>query len=69
MEAQVKALSKEITSAFIKYRHAFVELGEGEIIQLKKAVLTESYYLSSLASQKIQGKISIPAIGPGPWPP
>lgn len=58
MEAQVKALSKEITSAFIKNRHAFSELGEVEIIQLKKAVLTESYYLSSLklAVFRNQGK-------------
>jgi hypothetical protein len=67
MEAQVKALSKEITSAFIKNRHAFSELGEVEIIQLKKAVLTESYYLSSLklAVFRNQGKISIPVPVPG----
>jgi len=47
MEAQVKALSKEIKSKFIRDRHKF-SLDKGVIIQLYKAVLTESYYLSSL---------------------
>ncbi|GLT77465.1 hypothetical protein SLA2020_490470 [Shorea laevis] len=47
MEAQVKALSKEIKSTFIRYRHKLL-LDKGVIIQLYKAVLTESYYLSSI---------------------